>query len=739
MLQRFTQEPLAFDSGIRCVGGDVEQCRSYTLHTVLTYKPKRIICVSEGAALAVLGRSHGEGAIKRWYGYFNGIPVFVVPDALRAVRNRFLKAEFAKDVEWAVSHVPMADPKDLTCAVPASQEETILAVQEATALGVPVAVDCEWSGNSENDNFRLISIALAVDDKSWVWDEKALQSERVSQPLREFFLSKHPKVGHHAKADIRSLWTWLEQSPVNFNEDTRLMWKVQAPEADGGLDACADMVGMGGHKVEAKKALEKAVKTVRKLALPTNMFDKLPPDAADNPYAYAFAYIPRDTLLRYNALDTVATHRLWREMTQRLESQPTLQKTLKRTVMPASLSLAQVEKWGVLIDQGALDAYSAFLSQRLAEVRQKLTTYGDFNPASGPELSELLYKKLKLKVPFKTDSGKPSTDKDALAEIAKVHPIGADLLEFRKVTKHEGTYAVGLRNCITSDGRIHPFYNTDGAETGRISCSQPNLQNVPRADSDEGKMARNLFVAGHGKVLVQADYSQLELRVAAALSGDTKMLEIFHSGVDYHQRTAEMVSKVAWGISPEQVEKKHRTAAKSINFGLLYGRGDSALAEQMGSTREDAAKVRAAVLGNFRKLAADIEASIKMARQTGEVWTSWDGQPARRRSMVGIADPDDGLKSAAERQSYNTRVQGSASDLCLASVADIVRWINEDCVPAKLVLTVHDSIMVECDKSVQDEVVYQMRRIMESQPCGGVPIVVDVEVGESWGSLTKVK
>ena len=244
-------------------------------------------------------------------------------------------------------------------------------------------------------------------------------------------------------------------------------------------------------------------------------------------------------------------------------------------------------------------------------------------------------------------------------------------------------------------------------------------------------MARNLFVAGHGKVLVQADYSQLELRVAAALSGDTKMLEIFNLGVDYHQRTAEMVSKVAWDIPPEQVEKKHRTAAKSINFGLLYGRGDGALAEQMGSTREDAAKVRAAVLGNFRKLAADIEASIKMARQTGEVWTSWDGQPARRRSMVGIADPDDGLKSAAERQSYNTRVQGSASDLCLTSVAQIVQWIVDDCVPAKLVMTVHDSILVECDKSVQDEVVYQMRRIMESQPCGGVPIVVDVEVGDA--------
>jgi hypothetical protein len=146
---------------------------------------------------------------------------------------------------------------------------------------------------------------------------------------------------------------------------------------------------------------------------------------------------------------------------------------------------------------------------------------------------------------------------------------------------------------------------------------------------------------------------------------------------------------------------------------------------------EDAAKVRAAVLGNFRKLAADIEASIKMARQTGEVWTSWDGQPARRRSMVGIADPDDGLKSAAERQSYNTRVQGSASDLCLTSVAQIVQWIVDDCVPAKLVMTVHDSILVECDKSVQDEVVYQMRRIMESQPCGGVPIVVDVEVGDA--------
>lgn len=1050
-----------YDSAIKCAGGEADKCAPYFMHTLEQAKPSRIIALGEATAHNILGRKHEEGAISRWYGYINGIPVFVVPDPLRALRNKFLKARFRDDLEWALTATPLPAPHALTVNVANTREETILALQQATSHNLPVAIDCEWSGNSENSNFRLLSIALAVNDQSWVWDEKGLRNTEVSQPLKDFLLSPHKKVGHHAKADIRALWAWLGKQPNALNIDTRLMWKVQAPEAAGDLDACADMVGMGGHKVEAKQELEKAVRTVRKLAQPTEMFDRLPADALDSPKTYAFAYIPRDVLLRYNALDTVATHRLWREMDLRLEDQPpAIRKTLNRTIMPASLALVKIEKWGAYIDRSALDQYATFLAMRRKEIETRLASYGEFNPGSTADLAAILYDKLKLPIPFKTESGKPSTDKDALKELTGKHPIVADILEWKKVTKHEGTYAIGLRNAIASDGRIHPFYNTDGAETGRISCSAPNLQTIPRADSEEGKMARDLFAAPHGKVLVQADYSQLELRVAAAIANDPVMVEVFNSGVDYHLRTAQMVSHVAWGLKPEQVEKKHRTAAKSCiaegqpvltsngikqiqdvalrdlvwdgvewvahhgviyngerevieydgltatpdhivftadgqelpfgvvaaeqgrlavteiagvpvryanlsstvrsegqaqvhsgnmlslpsgadgvcvqrtfgknnelslhdsqdsvggwdvsirgpsgtdpwgtvrcdpsedfkssvsgisgvwgardqelvfgargvcpvlsegtatpdlqkhadrqdrqqrslrsgesqtclakskpseysqeqvlrvqgpasdlsrpvalaenglpgvqsicgadvcvgacrcscggdpcqvtkkalvkkvydivnagprnrftvsgrlvhncNFGLLYGRGDKALAEQINCTEAEAAAVRQAVLGNFKQLDAAIKNAISHVRRTGEIWTQWAGEPARRRNLSGIADAENSIKAQAERQAFNTVVQGSASDLCLTSVAQIVKWIEDDCVPAKLVLTVHDSIMVECDKEVQDEVVFHMRRIMEGQPCGGVPIVVDVEAGERWGSLEKV-
>ncbi len=1061
LLREMPDLTVSFDSFIKCAGGEAEKCASYFSHTVQRTAPSRIIALGEATAYHILGRSHAEGSISRWQGYFKNIPVFVVPDPLRAVRNKFLKDQFRDDLEWALTADPMPSPALLAVNVANTRDETILALRQATSFQLPVAIDCEWSGNSENSNFRLLSIALAVNDYSWVWDEKGLRNPDVSAPLKDFLLSPHKKVGHHAKADIRALWAWLGRQPNNLCLDTRLMWKVQAPEAAGDLDSCADMVGMGGHKDEAKKELEKAVRMVRKLAQPTEMFDRLPPDALDSPKTYAFAYIPRDTLLRYNALDTVATHRLWREMDRRLEDHaPAIRKTLNRTIMPASLALVKIEKWGAFIDPSALSQYATFLAMRRQEIETRFAAYGEFNPGSTADLGKLLYDTLKLPVPFKTESGKPSTDKEALKELLGQHPVVADIMEWKKITKHEGTYAVGLRNAIASDGRIHPFYNTDGAETGRISCSSPNLQTIPRADSDEGRMARDLFAAPRGKVLVQADYSQLELRVAAAIAKDPVMVEVFNSGVDYHLRTAQMVSKVAWGIEPEQVEKKHRTAAKSCiaedslvltdsghkkiqdvelsdllwdgvewvthggviyngvrevieydgltatpdhivftadgrevsfgqvaaeqgrlavtesagkplryadvprtvcneveaqvhtsdvqcvpsrhaslclqhpfgkndelslhdaqdstfgrdvsvlgptgtslggtvrrdsstdldsdvsgvsglrgawdqelvcrprcvcgvlpkgtpafdvqertdrpdqqrrtlrageledrfsegeleehsseqvlrvqraagdlsrpvalaedglsgfqldagtdvcagagrsacrgnlgegtsqamgkkvydilnagprnrftvsgrlvhncNFGLLYGRGDKALAEQINCTEAEAAAVRQAVLGNFKQLDAAIKGAIATVRRTGEIWTLWNGEPARRRNLSHIADQDNALKSSAERQAFNTVVQGSASDLCLTSVAQIVKWIEDDCVPAKLVLTVHDSIMVECDKEVQDEVVYHMRRIMEGQPCGGVPIVVDVEVGERWGSLEKV-
>ena len=274
------------------------------------------------------------------------------------------------------------------------------------------------------------------------------------------------------------------------------------------------------------------------------------------------------------------------------------------------------------------------------------------------------------------------------------------------------------------------------------NCSDPNLQNIPRAKGlREAKMVKDCFRAEDGKLLLQADYSQLELRVAAMLSGDERMIEIFKSGEDYHLRCAKLISQTAWGVHPDNVLPggEYRSKAKGFVFGLLYGMTDGGLARRMGCTKAEAARIRKAVLGSFPQLAQWIRERLDEARKTGWTYTWWDGQKARQRTLWQVAqqgdDDDEGARITAENSSFNTPCQGTASDFCLASVVSTVQWLLEDLLPAKLVITVHDSIILEVEEDALAEVAYGLHGQMTQWNSNGVPLVVDMEVGKSWGSL----
>jgi DNA polymerase-1 len=314
-----------------------------------------------------------------------------------------------------------------------------------------------------------------------------------------------------------------------------------------------------------------------------------------------------------------------------------------------------------------------------------------------------------------------------------------DLLQHRSVVKMDSTYAVGMLKHIRDDGRIHPSLLLDGARSGRASCQDPNLQNIPReADSAEGKMARDVFVAAPGHVLMSVDYSQIELRIAAMLSGDQEMQQIFQDGVDFHRRTAELISKIAWKIRPQDVEKKHRTAAKSVNFGVLYGLGDDGLAAQLGCSVNEARRVREAVLGRFHRLAKWIRERLIEAKKTGYCRTWWAGAPARRRSLWRLASKDSEERSRNEHAAHNTPIQGTASEFCLASLVAVVRWIRADAVPAKLILPIHDALLLEVHEDCVQEVAQNVREIMLSWNSMGVPLEVDIDTGLAWGSLVRM-
>jgi DNA polymerase-1 len=316
-----------------------------------------------------------------------------------------------------------------------------------------------------------------------------------------------------------------------------------------------------------------------------------------------------------------------------------------------------------------------------------------------------------------------------------LHPVVDQILEWRRLEKLDGTYAVGMIPHILSDGCIHPTFRLDGTETCRTSSENPNGQNIPRSETPEGKMARDAFRARPGRVMVSIDQSQIELRVAAGMSGDPEMIGIFKSGHDYHMRTAQLIAKVVWGIGEDVVGKYHRSYAKSVNFGLLYGKTDVGLAQQLGCTIDEAACVRGAILGRFRRLAAMIAKLLRHVRSYGAINIPWFGDAVHTRPLYEAGGQDKWKKQNAENSSVNSPIQGRAALYTIAAIPLIHDWIDASGSSAEIINTVHDSIMLDVDPSEVDDVIANCKRIMTSFDCWGVPLEVDVDAGERWGSL----
>ena len=411
--------------------------------------------------------------------------------------------------------------------------------------------------------------------------------------------------------------------------------------------------------------------------------------------------------------------------------------------MPAARAVCQMEEWGALVDQEGIRSFHLYLQGEKQEVLSKLERYAGkgFNPDSYHDVRKLLFKTLGLVSTESTKEGSESTKFEVLEAMKHQHPAVGLVCDWRKVSKLDGTYAIGMLRHVRDDGRIHPDLKLDGARSGRLSCTDPNLQTIPRdSDSATGKMARDLFVVPRGYLMASVDYSQIELRVAAMLSGDPVMRELFCSGEDFHWATAKSISKATWGLELDvnnEAHKKYRTRAKSINFGLLYGQGDAALAVILGCSKRDAAKIRTNVLGQFSVLDRWIKGQLAEAKRTGYCWTYWAGKRARRRALWKVADPDGYESSKAERGSWNTPIQGTASEYLVRSMTEVVSWILDEGIPAKVVLPVHDSLLLEIQEDAVDEVLSEVCRIMAQWDSQGVPLIVDAEIGPAYGSLKK--
>ncbi len=760
VLKRLWDGPIALDNAVKCrpksnmPPNAVSACQSYLATTIAEAKPSKVLAMGSTAIRALTDRSPGPLSVRRGYGWLpigdDVVPVYLFPNPVIAVNNRFLRRWVEEDLEWALSTDPPFPPAwDGVVKVVECLDDALQAEQEIREAG-GFSFDIESAGKMWFA-FQVVTISLAAhgSDDAWAWSDLALADPECLRVLER--LLSDPmlgKGGSNTKYDELGCLADLKIRTQGVTDDIRLLRRLMDSGASGYLEDMAELVGMGGHKSEAQRALVSASKVVLKIAkenvsgqltlfgggggLRADVRALIRPGEPTK--AYAYGLMPRDVCIRYNAMDSVGTGRLRTLLRARLAADDGyLTETYTQTVMPAAAAVRQMEEWGVLVDRDSIGHFHRHLETQKAAVKVKLTAgaWEGFNANAYDDVRKLLFEQLKLPIVKETDKGKESTEAAALEEIRHLHPMVQLILDWRSVAKMDSNYAAGLLPHIRNDGRIHANMKLDGAATGRPSCTEPNLYTTPRAgDSPEGKMARDCFVAPLGHKLVSLDYSQIELRVAAMLSGDQEMIKLFKDGQDFHQATADLV----WGLNSDK-----RSSAKAVNFGLLYGMTDSSLAAKLGCSKKEAGETREAILGKFSTLAKWIKAQLVDAKRTGYCWVWWDGKKSRRRSLHKLASKDSLERFTAKNGAHNTPVQGSASEYMTKSLAQVVDWVVGDGIPAKVMMALYDSIIAEVRDDAIGEYMDTTVAIMTGWNSFGVPLVVDAEVGQAWGSLTKHK
>lgn len=762
LLQKNWPGQIVLDQALRCAPGSrkllptmLDACRPYTAQILQQTKPDRIIAFGSDAIASIVGRRFPVLGMRRGYTYTSdGTPVFFLLHPVSALRNRFLRTRFEDDLKWALTANPQPMPTAEVYYMVTDAFEARVATEDLRSAAW-TTFDLETFGAPHNREFEVINAAFTPGgcDTAYVLDVEALKDLDLVGWFQDLLEDDSvTKVGHNLKFDCIAWRAKFKTDVRGPMRDTMLDRAILDADAEKALENCQPMVGMAGAKDEVSdlvsdgaKRLRKAIKNPAKADLapicvsPEHVAIALKRiDAGDEPKRYSYAMVPQETLGRYNASDTISTDRLKRAFDAVYDKDPV--RVVWPTIgQPLFRAITQMEFNGIGVSLDRIRELQLQMGTQIDELRAKFAQYGDdFNPNSADQVADLLFNKLGLKAKKRTAGGKAAVDKEVLANLN--HPVANDILALRRAVKFKGQYADGMEGFLRDDMRIHPSINISGTETGRPSCSEPNLLNIPRAGTPDGKLCRDIFVTPAGFTFVEADYSQVELRVAAMLSGDEIMLELFKSGKDFHLETAKMIAPL-FGINPDEVDDEHplRSKAKTVNFATLYGDPPAGLAVKLNISVKEAEKLQRAILGTFKKLAKWIQESLAFAQRHGHCRTWWDGQEFRRRPLWKIADHDEDERATAERSAWNTPVQGTAAEFTNASLGAIQQWLEDSNIPAKLVLTVYDSILLEVRDDHIDLVAAKVRDIMQGWNSLGVPIKADFKTGKSWGSLEKYK
>jgi DNA polymerase-1 len=439
-----------------------------------------------------------------------------------------------------------------------------------------------------------------------------------------------------------------------------------------------------------------------------------------------FNQVPVDSAAAYSAEDADVTLQLHRVLWPQIEAVPQLKRLYEEIEQPLVVVLEQMEEYGVLIDRDMLKRQSGELAKRMREIEEQAhkEAGAPFNLDSPRQLQELLFTKLQLPVMSRTSTGQPSTAENVLEELAETYALPRLIMEYRGFAKLKSTYTDKLPLQIDPrTGRVHTSYHQAVAATGRLSSSDPNLQNIP-IRTPEGRRIRQAFIAPPGHVLMAADYSQIELRIMAHLSGDEGLLEAFAQDRDIHQATAAEVFSVAL----DQVSHDQRRSAKAINFGLIYGMSAFGLARQLGIERGAAQRYVELYFQRYPQVKRFMDSTRAQARQQGYVETVF----GRRLYLNSINSPRPQDRQYAERSAINAPMQGTAADIIKRAMISAHDWIETDKVPARIIMQVHDELVFEVASEAVDAVREGVIRHMSSAAELRVPLKVEVGVGGNW-------
>lgn len=598
----------------------------------------------------------------------------------------------------------------------AGQYETVLTGQQLDAWIATLRGAGRFAFDTETDSLdpmraNLIGLSLAAEigKAAYVpfghhYPDAPVQLERaaVLDALRPLLTDPSvEKIGQHGKYDLHVLRRHGVEV-AGYAQDTLLeSFVLNSGSARHDLDSLARRY-LGYDTVKYEDLCGKGAKQI------------------------AFAQVALDDATRYAAEDADITLRLHRVLAPKLAAEPGLESVYRDIEMPLVPVLARIEANGVRVDADELRRQSADLSRRMLAAQRKATELAgrSFNLDSPKQLQALLFDELGLPAVVKTPTGQPSTNEEALEAIADQHELPRVILEYRGLAKLRSTYTDKLPDMIHPDtGRVHTSYHQAGAATGRLSSSDPNLQNIP-IRTEDGRRIRRAFVAPPGRKLVACDYSQIELRIMAHLSGDPGLVGAFASGVDVHRATAAEV----FGRKLEEVSGNERRAAKAINFGLMYGMSAFGLARQLSIGRGEAQDYIALYFSRYPGVRDYMEATRRQARDKGYVETVF----GRRLYLDYINAGSQGQRAGAERAAINAPMQGTAADIIKRAMVGVDRWLSGHAERALMILQVHDELVFEVDADFVDPLIGQVRTLMAGAATLTVPLEVDCGVGDNW-------